>query len=577
MAIDRFSRRAFLATSAAAGASLLQPRGLWAELPMPAASGPLEKNLDAYVAAYMPAMNAPGLTLGLADPSGTRRVSCYGFANVDLRTPVTPEALFQIGSITKSFVALVILQLRDEGKLDLQRPVLDYLPELPIVTEFGLVTIHHLLNHTSGLPDDSYLFQGDPAARLVQGFKPGDHFHYCNPGFTILGRLAEKLDGRPWRVLLRERILTPLGMTQTSPVLTAAIRGASAVGYEAFRDDVVYPRQGRLAPAPSLVMDETDGCIASTPENMARYAHMLLSHGQGPDGRIVSEESFGLMATPYIKAPEFSPTASYGYGIAVDTLDGHKILRHTGGMVAFASSIHVDLDGGVAAFASINAMQGYRPIDVTQYAVRLLRAEREGKPLPAPPQIADPTQVDNAADYAGTFTAADGRTLVFAGPDKLVSVMDGENAVLLQHQGGDRFISTIPGAFADHTFAFGRKAAPESGSSATPQPVVEVAYGGDWYAGAGWNGPRTFAPPAEYALYTGRYQSDSVWGGESLVYVLKDRLMADGQPLTPLGHHLFRVGGESWIPDTVEFLHIFEGKARMMRASGLDYRRVDVE
>ena len=76
------------------------------------------------------------------------------------------------------------------------------------------------------------------------------------------------------------------------------------------------------------------------------------------------------MSTPYIKASEFSETASYGYGIAVDTLDGHKILRHTGGMVVFASSIHVDLDGGVAAFASINAMQGYRPTAVTEYAVR---------------------------------------------------------------------------------------------------------------------------------------------------------------------------------------------------------------
>ena len=118
------------------------------------------------------------------------------------------------------------------------------------------------------------------------------------------------------------------------------------------------------------------GCIASTPGDMARYARMLLNHGQGPHGRIVSEQSFALMSTPHIKAPEFSQTASYGYGIAVDTLDGHKILRHTGGMIAFASSIHVDLDGGVAAFASINAMQGYRPTAVTEYAARLLRAER---------------------------------------------------------------------------------------------------------------------------------------------------------------------------------------------------------
>jgi D-alanyl-D-alanine carboxypeptidase len=577
MPIDRFSRRAFLTTSAAtAAASLLRPSHTWADMPMPAASGPLERNLDAFAAAYMPAMNAPGLTLGLTDATATRRVACYGYANLDLRTPVSPDHLFQIGSITKSFVALVILQLYDEGKVDLHKPVLDYLPELPIVTEFGPVATHHLLNHTSGLPDDSALFQPDPSARLVQGFAPGEHFHYCNPAFVILGLLAEQLDGRPWRVLLPERIFRPLGMTQTSPVLAPAIRAATAVSYDAFRDDLVYPRQGRLAPAPNLVTDETDGCIASTPADMARYARMLLARDQGPGGRIVSEESFTLMSTPYIKAPDFSPSASYGYGIAVDTLDGHKILRHTGGMIGFASSIHVDLDGGIAAFASINAMQGYRPIDVTQYSVRLLRAEREARPLPPPPPIADPCVVDNAADYAGTFTAPDGRTLVFVVKDKRVSVMNGENAVLLQHRGGDDFISTVPGVLADHTFAFGRKPAPAGGSSSPPQPVVEVAFGSDWYTGTGWDGPRTFAVPADYALYAGGYQSDSVWGGAALVYVLKDRLIVDGSPLTPMGNHLFRRGDETWNPDTVEFLHIVSGKARVMRADGLDYRRVDV-
>jgi CubicO group peptidase (beta-lactamase class C family) len=332
---------------------------------MPSASTPLEKNLDMYIAAYMPAMNAPGLTLSLTDANATRRVACYGYANLDQRLSVGPDHLFEIGSITKSFVALVILQLHEEGKLDLHAPVLDYLPDLPILTDFGAVTIHHLLTHSSGLRDNGSVFAADPAARLIQGFAPGQHFHYCNAGFCILGMLTEKLDGRPWHVLLEERILKPLGMSQTKPVIATADRARRATGYNAFRSDLEYSRQGQLGPAPEIVSDEADGCVGSTPGDMARYARMLLNHGSGasgdhgPSGRIVSEESFALLSTPWIKAaPEFSETASYGYGIAVDTLDGHKILRHTGGMVSFASSIHVDLDGGVACFASINAMQG---------------------------------------------------------------------------------------------------------------------------------------------------------------------------------------------------------------------------
>jgi CubicO group peptidase (beta-lactamase class C family) len=203
--MERFSRRKFLSSSAAAaaGASWFWTPEMRAEtsaqMPTPAAAGPLDERLDAYIAAYMTAMNAPGMTLGLTDAENTMRTAGFGYADVDKRTAVTTDHLFQIGSITKSFVALVLLQLRDEGKLDLQKPVLDYLPELPVVTEFGMVTVHHLLTHTSGLPDNLGVFSSDPAARVVQGFKPGEHFHYCNAGFDILGLLVVKLDGRPWR------------------------------------------------------------------------------------------------------------------------------------------------------------------------------------------------------------------------------------------------------------------------------------------------------------------------------------------------------------------------------------------
>jgi D-alanyl-D-alanine carboxypeptidase len=554
---------------------------------MPTAAGPLEHNLDAFVASYLPAMNAPGMTLALTDLKQTRRIACYGYAHLDLRAPVKPDDLFQIGSISKSFIALVILQLRDEGKLELHKPVLDYLPDLPIIAPYGPITIHHLLTHTSGLPDDMYLFSPDPAARLVQRYTPGAHFYYSDPTFAMLGLLAAKLDARPWRKLLQTRILNPLGMSQTSPVLNAAIRASTVTGYEPFRDDEVYPRQGRLAAAPNLVMDDASGCVASTPADMARYTRMLAAQGAGPSGRIVSEESFRLMSTPYIKAEEFSPTAAYGYGIAVDTLDGHKILRHTGGMVAFSSSIHVDLESGVGAFASINAMQGYRPTAVTEYAVQLLRAQREAKPLPPPPTIADPCAIGNAADYAGTFTAADGRKLVFAAEGQHLFLIDGGKRVLLQPSSGDnnvllvyssndKFISTVPGTFADHAFVFGRRSVPAQVRSPRPQSVVEVAYGSRWYVNSEYEGPRNFRVPAEYARYAGHYHTDNAWGGDALVYVLKDRLIADGTPLAPLGNHLFRFEDEDWSPETIEFLHIFEDKAQVMRYQGLDYRRVDV-
>jgi CubicO group peptidase (beta-lactamase class C family) len=596
MPIDRLTRRSFLtrgsfATIAAGSSSLLFSRAAMADSPMPKAANQLEKNLDDYIAMYMPAMNAPGMTLGLTDASRTLRTAGYGYADVDQRVPVSESHLFQIGSITKSFVALVILELREEGKLDLKKPVLDYLPGLPIHCEFGPITTHHLLTHTSGLPDNLNVFSSDPSARLVQGYKPGEHFHYCNAGFGILGLLAAKLDGRPWRACVAARILKPLEMTATTGVITTASRDRSATGYEPFWDDQEYPRQGKLAPAPNLIMDDTAGCIASTPGDMARYLRMLLNRGQGPHGRIVTEESFALMATPYIKAEELSPTASYGYGIAVDSLEGHTILRHTGGMVSFASSIHADLDGGVAAFASINAMQGYRPIAVTEYAVRLLRASREAKAPPAPPALVDPMDVDNAGDYAGTFTAADGRKLTFAFNGKRLSLVADGQTIPLQHAGGDSFVSTVPGPLAYHSFEFGRKSADanataesgtskasgSAGESKPTAPVVEVSYGGDWYANADYAGPRSFPAPAESDAFVGRYHCDSPWSGDFEVYVLKGRLEASGLTLTPIGGRLFRAGSADWSPERVEFLHVFEGKARILRFAGTDFWRVEVD
>ena len=426
MSLPRFTRRRFLSASActalaATSRPLFAQQTPYAQHPTPApsmpATTPLDEKLDAYIASYMPAMNAPGMTLGLTDSTKTLRNVGYGYASIDLKLPVTPDHLFQIASITKSFVALVLMQLRDEGKLDVHKPVLDYLPWLPIAEPFGPITVHHLLTHTSGLPDASDVFLTAPEARHIQGFAPGEHFHYCNLGFAMLGHLATQLDGRPWYECVKARIFTPLEMRDTEGVIATTARPRAAIGYEPFWDGQAYPRQGQLAVADYLVMDDTAGCIESTPADMAKYLRMMLNHGKTQTGsavpRIVSAESFSLFSTPYIKAEEFSPTASYGYGIAVDTLDGHKILRHTGGMIAFASSIHVDLDGEVAAFASINAMQGYRPTAVTQYAVRLLRAQSEAKPPPAAEPLQNPEVIQNADDYVGSYKAEDGSELVF--------------------------------------------------------------------------------------------------------------------------------------------------------------------
>jgi D-alanyl-D-alanine carboxypeptidase len=576
------NRRSFLGLAAGTAFSAASPR-LWGlgPMPMPPAKGEVEKKLDTFTADYMRSMNAPGMTQALSDAKTTIRTAGYGFANVDLKTPVTTDHLFQIGSITKSFAALILLQLRDEGKVDLHRPVLEYLPWLPVTMPYGPITAHHLLTHTSGLPDAGSIFQSDPGARHAQGFEPGAHFHYCNLGFAILGQLIERQDGRPWYQCLQARMLTPLGMTATAAVITIESSARSAIGYQPFFDDQVYPRQGRLVPRPPEVFANPAGSIASPAGDMARYLRTLLNGGLGPNGRIVSADGFALMSTPYIKAPEFSPSASYGYGIAVDVLDGHKILRHTGGMNCFASSIHVDLDGGVAAFASINAMQGYRPTPVTQYAVQLLRADKEANSLPAVVAIADAAEVENASEYSGVFRASDGRELVFKAEGTRLLLQHSGEEILLQRGQGDSFLSTVPGSFSDYSFVFGRDpnktgkpADHDSAAAPAPVLVVEVGYGPDWYTNGAYRGDREFPALPQYSNFTGRYRSDS--GDDMRVFVRKGRLWLGDSPLNEIGASLFRMGEDAWSPDTAEFLTMVDGKARLLRVIGEDCWRIEV-
>lgn len=566
-------RRAFLRTLTAGVVSSYAP--LVASQPQnPAGQAETpEPELDQFIQRYMQAMNAPGLTLALTDKSRILRTAGFGYADLELKTPVTTDLLFEIGSITKSFVALTLLQLREEGKLDLQKPILEYLPWAPIQANYGVITVHHLLTHSSGLPDALQLFLSDPQARHVQGFKPGEHFHYCNLGYDLLGYLIEKLDQKPWPEAMRNRIFEPLGMTATHAIITDRTRTQRPQSYIPFYRDETYPRHGRLAPAGDLVFDNSAGSINSTPGDMARYLQMFLNRGKGRERRIVSEESFTLFSTPYLKAPPLGPTAFYGYGIGVDKLDGHTVLHHTGGMVSFASSIQADLDGGVAAFASINSMQGYRPVPVTRFAVQILNAQAQNKPLPQPPEL--PTaDIKNAEEFAGAYTSTNGEQIQVIAEGAHLRIQAGSTSIPLEQAGGDLFIATAPG-WDRFPLLFDRA---EAQAASGKKPVVELAYGAKWYTNTNYSGPRNFPERPELEPFTGFFQADSAWFGSVTIVLRKGKLWADGvTPLEAIGDSLFRFGEQPYGPDTAQFHYLIDGKAQLLKLNGGDLWRISAD
>jgi CubicO group peptidase (beta-lactamase class C family) len=577
------SRRNFLSTAARTAAAVTAGSFVVVEAAQPqttaAAKSATDQTLDQFIESYMKAMNSPGLTLGTANRAGTVRVASYGFSNPDLKQPVEPNMLFHIGSITKSFVALVLLQLQEEGKLDLHKPVLDYLPWLPIVTTYGAVSAHDLLTHSSGLPNPLQLIPSDPSTRYRQAWKPGERFYYCNLGFDILGNLIAALDGRTWAAALKARILEPLGMSATAPVITNSIRPRTTDSWVPYFDDRPYPRMGRLAAAANLQLDNAAGSIASTPADMTLSLQMLLNRGQGAKAKIVSAESFALMSKPWIKAEEFGPNASYGYGIAVETVDGHTILRHTGGMASFMSALYLNLDAGVGAFSSINAQQGYRPTPVSQYAVQLMASSAGAKAAPKAPEISDPAVIKNASDYVGMYTSANGKAIEIAGDNSLAATVNGRQ-IALQRTGGDHFTAVDP-QLSRYLFVFGRAksdSGDKSGNKTTP-PVVELIYGNGWYTNARYNGPKSFTSPPEYSALAGTYLGAGGFeGAQTELFVIKGQLCADGDTfLERIGDYEFRPTEGTPNPERVEFHFIANGKARLMKFSGQDFFRFEGE
>jgi len=525
--------------------------------------------LDEYIERHMHEAGAPGMTLALADRGGAVRVSTYGFADTKAGARVAPETLFEVGSISKSFAAVALLQMFDEGRVDLHRPVVEYLPWLKLEQPHGAVTAHHLLSHTSGLPG-APLLPESVAVGLETFFKPGEKFVYSNIGYFLLGLMIEALDRRPFADALAARVLKPLGMKESSPLISHSLRPRMAVGYAPEFEDRPFPSRGRLGEAAWIEVDTAAGGVASTSTDMVAYMRMLLNRGAGAGRRLISEKSFELLTKPVVKAPFRGEDAAYAYGLWVSqNKEGATHLRHTGGMVAFSSSFDVDLTNGVAAFASVNAsLSGYRPVAVTKYALELLNAERAGRELPAPPAAPPPPdEVKNAADYAGTYTAPGGRQLVLSAEGNRLLLTNKGPAVALERSGGpDSFIVKHP-EFELFRLVFTREG----------DKVTEAGHGPDWYTNDRYKGPRTFEHPKGWAAFAGRYRHESAWYGSTRIILRRGRLWLEGeQELVSLPDGSFSIGPPEETAERIRFLDTGGGRALRMNVSSTIYYRTYV-
>ncbi|GAA1650873.1 serine hydrolase domain-containing protein [Saccharothrix algeriensis] len=294
--------------------------------------------------------------------------------------PPTADTQYRIGSLTKTFVAVLVLRLRDEGRLDLADTLGAHLPQAPAATA-GL-TLAQLLAHTGGIaaetpppwwertdggvrPEPADILEPEPVKHPA-----GRRFHYSNPGYALLGALVEQLRGAPLGQVLHEEILAPLGMTRTSLLPQAPHAHGWAVHPWA---DVLLPEPatdtGRMAPA---------GQLWSTVQDLSRFGAFLAAG----DPAVLAEATLTEMRTPV--APPDGPAwdAGYGLGLMLKQDGGRQLAGHTGSMPGFLCTLWVSPADRLGAIALANTTTG---LAVGGLAADLLRITAEHEPrIPDP-------------------------------------------------------------------------------------------------------------------------------------------------------------------------------------------------
>ena len=354
--------------------------------------------LDEMIATQRAFYRNPAMALAITDDQDLLHNPVYGLANVENNTPVGPQTLFQIGSIGKVFTAIALLQARQDGLIDLHAPVTRYLPWFALRSSFESISLHHLMTHSAGIVmgmdahadarGEVYLLRETEAAN-----PPGLRFHYSNVGYKVLGLVLEAVYQLPYEAIISQGILDPLGMADSTAVITHHERERMARGLVPRFDDRPYHRSQPLEPAPWVETNTGDGCISSTGSDMARFMRMLLNQGQG----VLDPESFRLLVQPWIKAGE---NESYGYGLYTIERAGRRYLGHGGDMPGFVAGLYLDLENktGVTVLMATPYVPG-----LSMHLLDAVRAAGSGQPLPPRLRVPDPLRVENAGEYAGRY------------------------------------------------------------------------------------------------------------------------------------------------------------------------------
>jgi len=374
------------------------------------ATKPGLEGFDDFMAQVLKDWKVPGVAVGVVQDGKVILLKGYGYRDVEKKLPATPNTLFAIGSITKSFTVTMLGMEMDEGKVDWDKPVRNYVPDFrmydPVLTE--QMVVRDLITHRSGLPRHDMVwyssdFPREDLLRRLQFLEPNKPlratFQYNNLMFMTAGYMAGKLNGKSWEDSVRERILLPLGMTgttfsekdtQNAPDFAQPYQKGNDVKSEVKRMpfDEQCPDTCALGPA---------GEINSSVADMSRYVLFHLNKGKLEGKALLSENNSIQMQTPQMViqgAPDFKEQSetSYGMGFFISSYRGHKQVEHGGNIDGFSAEmiflpgdgigivVLTNLDGTAVPYVvANNVLDRLLGLDQVPWSQRYLEQEVKAK------------------------------------------------------------------------------------------------------------------------------------------------------------------------------------------------------
>jgi CubicO group peptidase (beta-lactamase class C family) len=380
--------------------------------------------LRASVAAVLAREQVPGAGIALVE--GGRIVWAGGVGVADRATgrPITEDTVFRVASISKSFVALAIVKLAEQGRLDLRARVSDLAPELAIGNRWAAtqpITVAHLLEHTAGFddmrPNETFgpvaieamplaeVLARNPASRVAR-WRPGSRFSYANPGYTVAGYVIEKVTGRRYEDVVAREIFSPLGMTGAALRWTPELDARLARGYD----------EGDAPLAYHAIYHRPAGNLMASAREVAAVVELALARGQVGGVALISPG--GMARIERSETAEVSPDdASYGLGNYGDVSERVVLRGHNGSLPGFLSSYGYAPGRGIGYVLLLNSTRSGRALEeVRHLLVEYLLA---GSPVPPPPRRVVVPQAE-LVRWAGTYHLAAPRHQLFAFVERLV-------------------------------------------------------------------------------------------------------------------------------------------------------------